>query len=237
MSQRLMRSLRSRNISQIITERIVASILNGELQPGERLPTEDDFAARIGAGKSSVREAIKILEALGVLEIRRGDGTYVVDEFKGAMLDPLMYGILFAERNTTDVVDFKIGVQRMASEDLLAHGIGDQVALLAEQFASSISEHDRAEGPFADPSLLNEKMLVAEEQLAALVANPLIGELYRRSVRIAAHAQEPRASELTAWLCHYLDALGVGDAAVVASLLAEERSILLSSVPVSPAMS
>ena len=70
----LMGSLRSRNISQIITERIAASIMNGELRPGQRLPTEDEFAARIGAGKSSVREAIKILEALGVLEIRRGDG-------------------------------------------------------------------------------------------------------------------------------------------------------------------
>ena len=237
MSQRLMRSLRSRNISQIITERIVASILNGELQPGERLPTEDDFAARIGAGKSSVREAIKILEALGVLEIRRGDGTYVVDEFKGAMLDPLMYGILFAERNAIDVVDFKVGVQRMASEDLLAHEIGDQVALLAEQFASPASEHDHAESQYADLGLLNEKLLVVEEQLAALVTNPLIGELYRRSVRIAAHAQEPCAFELATWLRLYLDALAVGDAAEVASLLAEERTILLSSASVSPAVS
>ena len=228
MSQRLMRSLRSRNISQIITERIVASILNGELQPGERLPTEDDFAARIGAGKSSVREAIKILEALGVLEIRRGDGTYVVDEFKGAMLDPLMYGILFAERNTIDVVDFKVGVQRMASEDLLVHEVGDQVALLAEQLASSSPVYGGTEGQQPDLNLLNERLLVVEEQLAALVTNPLIGELYRRSVRIAAHAQEPHASELATWLYRYLDALAIGDATKVASLLEEERNILLS---------
>ena len=228
MSQRLMRSLRSRNISQIITERIVASILNGELQPGERLPTEDDFAARIGAGKSSVREAIKILEALGVLEIRRGDGTYVVDEFKGAMLDPLMYGILFAERNTIDVVDFKVGVQRMASEDLLVHEVGDQVALLAEQLASSSPVYGGTEGQQPDLNLLNERLLVVEEQLAALVTSPLIGELYRRSVRIAAYAQEPHASELATWLHRYLDALAAGDATKVASLLEEERNILLS---------
>lgn len=237
MSQRLMGSLRSRNISQIITERIVTSILNGELQPGQRLPTEDDFAARIGAGKSSVREAIKILEALGVLEIRRGDGTYVVDEFKGAMLDPVMYGILFAERNARDVVDFKIGVQRMAAEDLLAHGTRDQVALLAQQLGSFISSYDGEESQHLDSNRLNERLLEAEEQLANLVTNPLIGELYRRSVRIAAHAQESCAVGLATWLCRYLDALAAGDAATVMVLLTEERTILLSVAPDSPAVS
>ena len=226
-----MESLRSRNISQIITERIVDSILNNELQPGQRLPTEDDFAARIGAGKSSVREAIKILEALGVLEIRRGDGTYVVDEFKGAMLDPILYGILFAERNGVDVVEFKVGVQRMAAEDMLAHGTESQVALFAQQLVAPVTSHDQQENRRLAASTLNERLLVAEEQLAKLVTNPLIGELYRRSIRIAAHAQEPCAPDLFTWLRHYMDALAAGDAATITCLLAEERTILLSVVP------
>ena len=79
-----------------------------------------------------------------------------------------------------------------------------------------------------DLNLLNERLLVVEEQLAALVTNPLIGELYWRSVRIAAYAQEPHASELTTWLYRYLDALTAGDATEVASLLEEERSVVLS---------
>lgn len=216
MSGKLMGSLRSRNISHIITERIAESILAGDLMPGQRLPTEEEFASRIGAGKSSVREAIKILEAMGVLEIRRGDGTYVVDEFTGSMLDPMVYGILLAEKNGADVIDFKVGVQRLAADDLLAQGVSGRLAGVRRSL-------EGAEGDDATAALL-----ASEQALASEVANPLVGELYRQAVRIAAHCQRPFAEQLVPWLQAYVDALEAGDESRVHELLAQERAILAS---------
>ena len=209
MADKLMGSLKSRNISQIITERITAGIMNGELKPGQRLPTEEEFAARIGAGKSSVREAVKILEALGVLEIRRGDGTYVVDEFTGSMLDPVVYGILLAEKNEDDVLDFKLRVQDMAAADLLEHAASAQCAQLTKLPCDSYDD-----------------LLALEEALSRKVTNPLIGELYRQAIHIAARAVEPYAEALKLWLGAYVSALARNDAAQVYALLDEERSLL-----------
>ena len=49
-------------------------IISGELKPGEFLPSESDIASRFGVGKSSVREAMKMLEALGYIEVSMGNG-------------------------------------------------------------------------------------------------------------------------------------------------------------------
>jgi GntR family transcriptional repressor for pyruvate dehydrogenase complex len=57
--------------------KIRAMIQSGELPPGARLPPEPRLAAQIGLSRSGVREAVKVLEAARVLDVRRGDGTYV----------------------------------------------------------------------------------------------------------------------------------------------------------------
>ena len=220
MACNLMGSLRSRNISQIITERIVESLLTGELKPGQRLPTEDEFAQRIGAGKSSVREAIKILEALGVVEIRRGDGTYVVDEFRGSMLDPMVYGILLSPREAADVVDFKVRVQRMAADDIVERGVREPLAKAQELLADYVPDD-------ANLSTENDLLVDAECLLAQATANPLVGELYRQAIRICAYQQQHHAAQMLVWMRAYVAALAEDDQERVASLLNQERAILL----------
>lgn len=52
-------------------------IRSGELEPGEKLPTEMELGRLLDVGRSSVREALRVLEAEGLVEVRRGSGTYV----------------------------------------------------------------------------------------------------------------------------------------------------------------
>jgi GntR family transcriptional repressor for pyruvate dehydrogenase complex len=57
--------------------KIKSMIVKGELSPGERLPPEKELAHRLGLSRSSLREAVKALEVIRVVEVKRGDGTYV----------------------------------------------------------------------------------------------------------------------------------------------------------------
>ena len=57
--------------------RIREMIMSGELGPGDRLPPENALSERLGLSRSSLREAVKALVAMRVLDVRRGDGTYV----------------------------------------------------------------------------------------------------------------------------------------------------------------
>lgn len=64
-------------VTQQTVERIKTMISDGEVGPGERLPTERELSSRLGVSRGSVREAIRSLTTLGVLEVRHGAGAYV----------------------------------------------------------------------------------------------------------------------------------------------------------------
>ena len=70
---------------------IKAMIVGGELRPGDRLPPEKDLAGRLGLSRSSMREAVKALEVIRVLDVRRGDGTYVTSLEPALLLDAMSF--------------------------------------------------------------------------------------------------------------------------------------------------
>ena len=76
-----------------VVQRVEDVIVRGRLRPGDPLPTEVDLCEAVGASRSSVREAIRTLCALDLVEVRHGHGTYV-----GRMsMDPLVESVSFAD--------------------------------------------------------------------------------------------------------------------------------------------
>src|SRR5436190_10856471 len=68
---------RSASVTQEAIERIRERISSGVWGPGTKLPRESDLAAELGLSRSSLREAVRALSLVRVLEVRQGDGTYV----------------------------------------------------------------------------------------------------------------------------------------------------------------
>lgn len=68
-----------------IVKQLRAMIEHDGLKPGDRLPSERELSERLGVGRSSVREALRALELLGLIETRRGEGTFMRD-FRGNQL-------------------------------------------------------------------------------------------------------------------------------------------------------
>jgi DNA-binding FadR family transcriptional regulator len=65
------------NLTEEIVKRIISLIMDLAMQPGDKLPTERELVARFGVGRSSIREAVKILNALGIVRIVAGAGMFV----------------------------------------------------------------------------------------------------------------------------------------------------------------
>ena len=231
-SNNLMGSLRSRNISEVIIDRIVSSIMSGELRRGEKLPAEEEFAERLGVGRSSVREAIKILEAAGIVEIRRADGTYIVDEFKERMMNPLLLGMLMADKSSADIRDFRILVQRMAFGELIGHA--DE-----SRFDPCIALLDRIEAN-ADLSIdeHNALLLAAESSLGEQIANPLVRALHAKTAQVLAYLQHQALACLpendryafSTLLRNVIAAIESADADELDALLEEERALLTNGI-------
>ncbi|WP_448712594.1 FadR/GntR family transcriptional regulator [Microbacterium profundi] len=72
-------------------EKIKSMIVSGELSPGDRLPPEKELSERLGLSRNSMREAVKALEVIRVLDVRRGDGTYVTSLEPHLLLEAISF--------------------------------------------------------------------------------------------------------------------------------------------------
>ena len=94
--------------SDLATEQIIGLIQEKNLQPGDRLPNEQELATLLEVGRSTLREAIRRLVTRNILVVRQGSGTYVSDQM-GVPEDPL--GLTFIKKGSAlakDLVDLRL---------------------------------------------------------------------------------------------------------------------------------
>lgn len=91
-------------------------IQRGDLRPGDRLPPEQELADRLGLSRSSMREAVKALEAMRILDVRRGDGTYVTSLQPSLLLEAMSFVLDFHESHAVlDVLEVRRIVEAAAA--------------------------------------------------------------------------------------------------------------------------
>jgi GntR family transcriptional repressor for pyruvate dehydrogenase complex len=93
--------VQSARLYEKIVEQFEASILNGQLKPGDRLPSENELTQQFGVSRTAVRDAMKALSQKGLLEVRVGRGTYVTDSTSKVIRDSLGLILRFGLREGT----------------------------------------------------------------------------------------------------------------------------------------
>lgn len=88
-------------------DKIKEMIVSGQFPPGSRLPPEKDLGEALGLSRSSLREAVKALEVMRVLDVRRGDGTYVTS-LEPSILHEAMSFVVDLHRDDTLVQIFAV---------------------------------------------------------------------------------------------------------------------------------
>ena len=86
--------IKSTRIYEEIVRQVKALIAEGRLKSGDQLPPERDLAAQFKVSRTSVREALRTLESLGLIEIRPGEGTFVREVSVESLIEPLAHVIL-----------------------------------------------------------------------------------------------------------------------------------------------
>ena len=110
------RAVRKGRRYEQVAEQIQQLIASGALKPGDRLPPERELAAKFGVGRSSLRDAIRTLEVMGIVESRHGSGTVVRDLSTDALVVPLA-SVLARKR---ELVAELLDVRRMIEPALAA---------------------------------------------------------------------------------------------------------------------
>jgi GntR family transcriptional repressor for pyruvate dehydrogenase complex len=88
-----------------VARKLVEYLLSGAVEPGARMPSERQLAEAFGVGRSAMREAIKALSLIGLVEVRQGDGTYLRKADSALLPEVIEWGLLLGERRTMDLVE------------------------------------------------------------------------------------------------------------------------------------
>jgi len=120
--------IRPKKISEEIVEQIRGLISKGDLKPGDRVPSERDMASLLGVSRPSVREAIMVLEAMGLLESRQGGGTFVRSLTESSLSDPLTLMVENDPSLLAALVEIRMGLESWSAYLAAQRATDDEIA-------------------------------------------------------------------------------------------------------------
>jgi GntR family transcriptional repressor for pyruvate dehydrogenase complex len=127
-------------------------ILDGELHPGDRLPPEKELSERLGLSRSSMREAVKALEVIRVLDVRQGDGTYVTSLEPRLLLEAMSFVVeLHEDSSVLELFAVRRILEPAATALAAKHVTPDVIAALRAQI-DSVGQSTSVEGLVAHDS-------------------------------------------------------------------------------------
>jgi GntR family transcriptional repressor for pyruvate dehydrogenase complex len=98
-------------LAQEIAQRILRLLQDGDLQAGEKLPPERELASLLGVGRPSLREALRALQLMNVVEVRPGEGTYVSSLRAEQLAEPLRLLLLLQDVTYLEVLEARRSIE------------------------------------------------------------------------------------------------------------------------------
>jgi GntR family transcriptional repressor for pyruvate dehydrogenase complex len=132
-------------ITDQIVERITAFILDEGMRPGDKLPSERELMVRLGVGRSSLRESIKTLSAIGIVDVQIGDGMYVGSGGTAVLTKPLSWGLLIGEHNIREVIEARRAVETELCALAAERATDEELATISGHYATMRACDDDAE--------------------------------------------------------------------------------------------
>lgn len=113
---------------EFVIDRIKGMIASGELKCGEKIPSERDLAERFNVSRVPIRETLKILEYMGVLDSKQGDGTYVREITTEDLISKMNFAVTVTTDTIKDLTELRMNLETFAAYYAAQRRTGEDIA-------------------------------------------------------------------------------------------------------------
>jgi len=117
--------IKNTRVYEKVIEQIKEMIVKGTFKKGDKLPSEREMAESLQISRTSIREALRELEIMGLIESRQGEGNFIKNSFENNLLEPLSTIFLLKESNPDEILELRNIIER-GSVALAAGRITDE---------------------------------------------------------------------------------------------------------------
>jgi len=187
---------RRKSAVQSVIDTIERLILKKRLRPGDRLPSEFELSRSLATSRGSIREAIKILSSFGVLEIRRGDGTYVSETMSRHLFDHLLFQMILSVPDKRKLRELRELIEVGIVKVVLANaGDGDIEFVESEYERMAVAATEDA----PDPATLTELDVAFHRAIGKATKNEFIQRIYEFTLDLFAPSIEETHRQKRNW--------------------------------------
>jgi GntR family transcriptional repressor for pyruvate dehydrogenase complex len=156
-----------------IVDQLLEGIRSGAFRPGSVLPAERELAVTFGVSRGSVREAIRVLEHSGVVDVRTGSGTFIAESGLSNATALRAHAALVGEESPLDVMVARRAIEPVCAEYAAVNRNPTDLQLLGASLEEQRALLERGESP-------SEVDLRFHSQLASSSRNPVLELLFHR---------------------------------------------------------
>jgi len=186
--------VRRTKVYEEVAERIRRLIVDGRLRPGDKLPPERELAERFAVSRTSVRDAIRVLELTGLLEPRQGEGTVVRELTPDSLAQPLASILIHNRLLLTELLEVRKMIEPPLAARAATLASAEEVARLEEIFARQQARAARGEATIGEDSEFHYTIATAARNRVALkvvdVLMDLLQESRERSLQVPGRLQK-----------------------------------------------
>ena len=155
------------SVSEEIVQQILALVKSDVLRPGDRLPPERELCKQFGVGRASLREGLRSLSTMGVLQGRVGEGTFVSSDSAGVLEKAIQWGLLLDPKQVEDLIETRLMLESRTAALAAERATPDTVSAIETR----LNEMETATG---DPSLFLESDLRFHTAIAEASGNSIL---------------------------------------------------------------
>lgn len=140
--------VKNKKVYEEIIEQIKDMIYKGILKKGDKLPSERHMVEKLQVSRTSVREALRCLEIIGLIESRQGEGNFIKENFENGLIEPLSVMFMLKDSKSEEILELRkiieIGTVQLAAKRISKSEL-DELKELKEKLKKLNKEENLAE--------------------------------------------------------------------------------------------